>query len=95
MVVPYLAAAKVWQGELLAIAGLETHNMDPDSGIRIPLDQLAPDALLGVIEEFVTRDGTDLVDADIKVRQVRAQLERGEVEIRFDENTRSCNIVVT
>lgn len=64
-------------------------------GIRIPPDHLAPETLSAVIEEFVTRDGTDLVEGKAKIRQVEALLKRGEVEIWFDEATRSCNILPT
>ena len=67
--------------------------MEPKPGIRIPADRLAPDILRSVIEEFVTRDGTDLAEAETKIRSVEALLERGEVEIWFDEATRSCNIL--
>ena len=67
--------------------------MKPASGIRIPPGDLAPKTLRGVIEEFVTRDGTDLFDAETKIRTVEGLLERGEVEIWFDEETRTCNIL--
>lgn len=66
--------------------------MDP-TGIRIPFDQLAPETLRAVIEEFVTRDGTDLVDAPVKVEQVQRLLRRGEVEMWFDRDSGSCNIL--
>ena len=61
--------------------------------IRIPHDDLAPETLRGVIEEFVTRDGTDLGEAETKIEQVRRLLERGDVEVWFDSSTRSCNIL--
>ena len=61
--------------------------------VIIPYDRLGPEALRGVIEEFVTRDGTDPVDAERKIEQVWRQLERGTVAITFDEQTRTCNIV--
>jgi uncharacterized protein YheU (UPF0270 family) len=67
--------------------------LKPKRGIRIPPGQLAPGTLRSVIEEYVTRDGTDLVDAEIKVETVRGLLQRGEVEIWFDEATRTCNIL--
>jgi uncharacterized protein YheU (UPF0270 family) len=54
---------------------------------------MAPETLRSVIEEFVTRDGTDRFDAATKIRTVEGLLERGEVEIWFDEATRSCNIL--
>ncbi len=59
----------------------------------IPYEKLSPEALHGVIEEFVTRDGTDLDDADAKIAQVADQLRRGLVVITFDERTGTCNIV--
>ncbi len=70
-----------------------TPRMIPQPGIRILPDQLAPETLRNVIEEFVTRDGTDLVDAQTKIQSVEGLLRRGEVEIWFDDATRSCNIL--
>jgi uncharacterized protein YheU (UPF0270 family) len=70
---------------------------DTVKGIRIPLDRLTEDALQGLVEEFVTRDGTDYgvreVSVAHKVEQVRAQLRRGEVVIVFDLQTQTCDIV--
>ena len=63
-------------------------------GIKIPPDQLEPETLRGVIEEFVTRDGTNLAEAQTKIRQVRAALDRGTVELWFDARSRTCNIGV-
>ena len=68
--------------------------MEQGPGIKISPDRLSSEALHGVIEEFVTRDGTDMVEGDTKVREVLDLLERGEVEIWFDQLTRTCNIVV-
>ena len=65
---------------------------DPE-GQRIPPELLEPETLRSVIEEFVTRDGTNLVDAEVKIREVEDQLRRGFVEIWFDEETRTCNIL--
>jgi hypothetical protein len=49
--------------------------------ITIPHDQLLPDTLQALIEEFVTRAG------------VRAQLKSGEAVIVFDEEAETCTIV--
>ncbi|MCP4002632.1 MAG: YheU family protein [bacterium] len=68
--------------------------MEQEPGTKISPDRLSPEALHGIIEEFVTRDGTDMVEGETKVREVLDLLERGEVEIWFDETTRTCNIVV-
>lgn len=67
--------------------------MDPKPGIRIPSDRLTAEALRGVIEEFVTRDGTDLTEAEANIRRVEDLLRRGEVELWFDEATGTCNIL--
>ncbi len=67
--------------------------MEPKPGIKIPPDQLAPETVRNLIEEFVTRDGTDLTEAETKIREVKDLLQRGAVEIWFDETTQTCNIL--
>lgn len=59
----------------------------------IPHRQLKPPTLRGVIEEFVTRDGTELSDAEAKIDHVRRQLDDGKAQVVFDEETKTCNIV--
>ena len=66
---------------------------DDESGIRIPFEQLPPATLVAVIEEFVTRDGTEMTDARRKTDQVTELLRRGEVEVWFDQVTKTCNIL--
>ena len=65
----------------------------------IPHQMLSPDALRGVIEAFVTREGTDYgaqeVPLETKVMQVRQQLEAGTAVIVFDEDTESCTLQPT
>ncbi len=67
------------------------------SFVIIPYDQLSPDALYGVVEEFVTRNGTDYgereASLEVKISQVINQLESGEVVIVFDQDSESCNII--
>lgn len=67
--------------------------------IPIPHRQLSPDALRGVIEAFVTREGTDYGPQDVtlatKVRQVQHQLDAGTAVIVYDEATDSCTIEPT
>ena len=71
---------------------------NPLPPIVVPYTELTPDALAGVIESFVLREGTDYGERDVpfdtKVLQVRRQLEQGEAEIVFDPNTESIDIVV-
>jgi len=65
--------------------------------IKIPYDQLSPEALQGVIEEFVTRDGTDYGEVEMplgtKIAQVMAQLRSGKAVIVFDQETDSGTIL--
>lgn len=65
--------------------------------VKIPYDQLSPEALQGVIEEFVTRDGTDYGEIEVpletKVYQILGQLKSGKAVIVFDQETETCNIL--
>jgi len=65
--------------------------------VKIPYDQLSPEALHGVIEEFVTRDGTDYGEVEIsletKMAQVMAQLKSGKAVIVFDQATETCTVL--
>lgn len=63
---------------------------------RIPIDKLSPEALLGVIEEFISRQGTDYgqieASRETKLRQVKEKLERGAAVLIFDDETETTNI---
>ena len=65
----------------------------------IPHRRLSPAALRGVIEAFITREGTDYglheVPLATKVAQVRHQLDAGTVVIVYDADTDSCTIQPT
>ena len=64
--------------------------------MMIPHRMLSPEALRGVIEAFITREGTDYGVHDVplatKVGQVRHQLDAGTAVIVYDEATDSCTI---
>ncbi len=66
--------------------------------ILIPAGELSADALRGVIESFVLREGTDYGEREYsleqKVAQVRAQLERGQARIVFDPESSTVTIEV-
>lgn len=66
--------------------------------IEVPLDRMSPEALEGVIEEFITREGTDYghseATLETKKADVRRQLKRGEALIVFDPETETANIVL-
>jgi len=67
--------------------------MSPRAPIRIAPNLLDAPTLRNVIEEFVTRDGTEFSQVETMIGEVRAQLERGEVELWFDPETSTCNIL--
>ena len=66
--------------------------------IVVPYTELSPEALRGVIESFVLREGTEYGERDVsledKVAQVTRQLRRGEAQIVFDPETESIDVVV-
>jgi hypothetical protein len=65
--------------------------------VEVPHTELSEDALRGVVESFVLREGTDYGEHDVphetKVAQVMQQLQRGEARIMFDPVTESVAIV--
>ena len=61
--------------------------------MRIPHAELLPATLRAIVEEFVTRDGTDHSHVARRVENVLRQLEAGQAELHFDEQTQTCNIV--
>jgi len=81
------------RGDRPAIAADES-----PGGIELSPGQLSPEALRGLVEEFVTRDGTDYgaVERGVpgKIAEVLAQLASGEARLVFDPDTETANIVV-
>jgi hypothetical protein len=63
----------------------------------IPYDELAPETLDNLIEEFITREGTDYGMEEVplkdKVAQVKRQLHKGEAYIIYSEYSESCSIL--
>lgn len=64
---------------------------------RVPHDQLQPETLSALIEEFVTRHGAVHGHADVSSSEMSAvvlrQLKSGEAAIVFDEVSESCSIM--
>jgi uncharacterized protein YheU (UPF0270 family) len=75
---------------------MDTEKPEP---IVIPHTDLSAEALRGVVESFVLREGTDYgereISLDQKVAQVLRQLERGEARIIFDAERETVDIVVS
>jgi len=65
--------------------------------MEISYKLLTEEALAGLIEEFVTREGTDYghssFNLDQKAAHVRRQLESGRAVIDYDEAEMTCSIV--
>ncbi len=68
-----------------------------EAGVELDPEQLSPGALRGIVEEYVTREGTDYGQGDWsledKVARVFRQLDRGEARIVFDLGLESASIV--
>jgi uncharacterized protein YheU (UPF0270 family) len=64
----------------------------------IPVGRLSPEALQGVVEEFISRNGTDYGEIEIsretKYRQVKCKLQSGEVILIFDDATETTTILL-
>jgi hypothetical protein len=64
----------------------------------VPYEKISREALQGLIEEFVTRDGTDSgyikKGLDQNVDMVINQLRRGDAVVVYDEETGSANIAL-
>ena len=69
------------------------------SAVVVPHRELSAQALRGVIESFVLREGTDYGEREVplesKVAHVMRQLERGEAQVLFDPDTQSVHIAPT
>jgi uncharacterized protein len=71
---------------------------DQQPAVEIPHEQLSPEALRGVVESYVLREGTEYGERDVpldtKVAQVLRQIERGEARVVFDPNSETVDVVV-
>ncbi len=67
--------------------------------ILIPPDQLSKDALRGVVEEFILREGTDYglheVSLEGKIREVMSQLKAKTIVITFDPLSENCTLLTS
>ena len=65
--------------------------------MQVPWEKLSPDALAGVMKEFILQEGTEYgatdVTLEVKLAQVQKQLERGDACILFDPRDETCQIV--
>ena len=68
-----------------------------EEGVEVPYEQLEPETLQNMIEEFVTRDGNDWGEAggtiEDKISQVMRQLRNRKAKVVFDLKSQTANIV--
>ena len=64
----------------------------------IPVNKLSPQALEGVIDEFISREGTDYgaieASREMKFTLVKQKLEAGAAVLVFDDETETTNILL-
>ena len=68
-----------------------------EEGVEVPYQDINPETLRNMIEEFVSRDGSDWGDTggsmEDKIKQVLRQFESGKIKVVFDLTSQSANIV--
>jgi len=73
--------------------------MSDQEPVFVPYEELSVEALRGVVESFVLREGTEYGSRDFtleeKLAHVYAQLERREAQIVFDPETETIHIIPT
>jgi hypothetical protein len=65
----------------------------------IPVNKLSAKALQGVMEEFISRNGTDYgameSSLETNIRQVKSKLKDGSAVLVFDDETETTNIFLS
>ena len=63
---------------------------------KIPVNKLSPEALQGVIAEYISRDGTDYGEIEASTatnfRQIKSKLEKGLAVLIYDDENETINI---
>jgi uncharacterized protein YheU (UPF0270 family) len=76
---------------------MNTRQRETGEAVEIPLDRINPDTLRNMIEEFVTREWSELSDSEYtleeKVEQVLRQLKDNRARIVFDCTSETWNII--
>lgn len=71
---------------------------ESDQYTLVPFQKLSKDALEGVLEEFINREGTDYgaieMSFDEKCEQVLTQIKIGQVLIVFDHDSQSVSLML-
>lgn len=68
-----------------------------EESIEIPLERINPETLRNMIEEFVTREWSELADSDHtldeKIDQVMQQLKNRQARVVYDSISETWNII--
>ncbi len=71
--------------------------IEPTSPVEIPESALSAEALKGIIENFITREGTDYGAKELphesKIERVRKYLSKGDIKIIFDPDSESVTLM--
>ena len=63
----------------------------------IPYTEISEEALKAIIQEYITREGTEYgaeeYSLERKIEQIKQQLLKGDIKINFDDETQTCNLV--
>ncbi len=69
-----------------------------EEGVEVPYEQLEPETLQNLIQEFVMRDGNDWGNVEgvleNKVSQVMQQLRNRQAKVVFDLKSETANIII-
>ena len=75
----------------------EKNTDQAEEGVEVPYKQIDPDTLRRMIQEFVTRDGSDWAEVgctlEDKVEQVLRQLQNKQIKVVFDLTSQTANLV--
>ena len=70
---------------------------DQGPPIEIPVSSLSADALKGIVDSFIMREGTDYgveeVSFEKKVQNLLRKIEKEEIRLVFDPNTESVTFL--
>ena len=76
---------------------MEDSVLEDSVPVEVPWDRLEADVLRGLVEEFVSREGTEYGATDVllerKVKAVIAQLKSKKATITFDPETQTTHII--
>lgn len=78
---------------------MDYETVDNQPPIEISQEVLSADAIKGIIESFILREGTDYglneAQFETKYQQILKQLNKGDIKIVFDPNTESVGLITS